>query len=1039
MNDAAMDSQKTSKKQRKKKNRKATKQNAAPPAVEYFTPPIIRKKSATLASLPSPRNATRPHSSSFSASSTSSSSSSSVTSATLSTVSTTSSSSLPLEIVLTTTSSSTGRATASSSSPSSTSPPSSPARLITRPNRAPSVDVIRPILGSTPPESNITTDEDSASAEERDLDMPPLSPISLQTGDASSRLSTIDSSTNVVQHPSSERTKSNGTVFVRSRSDSSPAPCSDLLEMLTDSINLTIYAPKRKACKTIRATMKQFIEDLVMTAKRSFGLYKGEHLLYSSLMGIYFKEHRTIKSYVYDERDELEMVLKKDKVKTKMIKVVVQDETGAIVATETIEATSLTTVKGVIQSLDKKSESTSTFGLFIKDKEGWLEEFKTLKSYGVKSSTVLEYKVKSDQPRAGEYMKLKGVSTTAIKVKRNPIHFSVSTNSMPIPTTSSATSNTNANISIDDDLTAVQTVRSLPPGIGLSKSTMSVPIGLTHSLERRRLSAEYDNLDLSAPAKTPQLSSSPTSIRGHSPRGSSPSLASSIAAAIATTPTKVRRLSGKFSAPPDLTSSSATTLQSPPSASTFLVPVIVKIKTESTTKNITIYSTDATADVWKRICTEFALPTSSFEEYKVTTSNKKKVAIKLDKSDIFILANNFKATKDEIFVKKRRETRKNRKSIVSTEVLQKLLDFIEANGGMQTEGIFRISGNALKATVLHKSCLQNDPQLEGVSIHDVSSALKMYLRESPEPVIPFHCFESFIEVHRQSNQIKGEGDETKSNEEAELNPVLLRKAIRELPENNRNALKIIISFLSRLSENSQVTLMDADNLGKVFGPTILRKAKPDSKDNPLHGRPSDLANRFVSANIVGNVAASLIKNYHILEEETAVDSHVHFNGTTSVPNLSTTTSLDSAPPLSSSASNIGTTDIDGMRSYSDAKAKSKSSIFGMFGRGRSKSTIKIQDDGSEETENDGLEYVEMKLLLQDLHQLSQKDSSEVQSLVTRFIGYSTKDSFRRIVRREVAFDGMLSLMVEMSKVIAASNASTLTSSTSSTNSTSSAV
>jgi len=150
-----------------------------------------------------------------------------------------------------------------------------------------------------------------------------------------------------------------------------------------------------------------------------------------------------------------------------------------------------------------------------------------------------------------------------------------------------------------------------------------------------------------------------------------------------------------------------------------------QIKTESFTKNISICSTDSTADVWKRICTDFSLPTNIFDDYKVTTSSKKKVAMRLDKGDIFIIANNFKPTKvssafvasfllshfflqDEIIVKKRRE-RKNRKSTltVSTDVLQRLLDFIEANGGMQTEGIFRISGNALKATNLYKSCLQN--------------------------------------------------------------------------------------------------------------------------------------------------------------------------------------------------------------------------------------------------------------------------------------------------------------------------------------------
>jgi len=145
--------------------------------------------------------------------------------------------------------------------------------------------------------------------------------------------------------------------------------------------------------------------------------------------------------------------------------------------------------------------------------------------------------------------------------------------------------------------------------------------------------------------------------------------------------------------------------------------------------------------------------------------------------------------------------------------------------------------------------------------------------------------------------------------------------------------------------------MDVDNLGKVFGPTILRTPKPDSKEkDPLHGRPSDLANRFVSANIVGNVAASLIKNYSILEEETVVEPHYgYFNGITSTPNFSPTF-VHEGNSLSASATNIATGDLEGKSvviqgAQTDARMRSKSSIFGMFGRGRSKSVIKPQIQG----------------------------------------------------------------------------------------------
>jgi len=47
-------------------------------------------------------------------------------------------------------------------------------------------------------------------------------------------------------------------------------------------------------------------------------------------MGIYLKELRTIKSYNIDDNDELEVVPKKDKVKTKLRKATIFDESGKI-------------------------------------------------------------------------------------------------------------------------------------------------------------------------------------------------------------------------------------------------------------------------------------------------------------------------------------------------------------------------------------------------------------------------------------------------------------------------------------------------------------------------------------------------------------------------------------------------------------------------------------------------------------------------------------------------------------------------------------
>jgi hypothetical protein len=65
------------------------------------------------------------------------------------------------------------------------------------------------------------------------------------------------------------------------------------------------------------------------------------------------------------------------------------------------------------------------------------------------------------------------------------------------------------------------------------------------------------------------------------------------------------------------------------------------------------------------------------------------------------------ALKNAKISQRRTMTTQTAPTCVSAEVIQKLLSFIETNGGMQKEGIFRVSGNALKVTSLHRTCVQN--------------------------------------------------------------------------------------------------------------------------------------------------------------------------------------------------------------------------------------------------------------------------------------------------------------------------------------------
>ena len=64
---------------------------------------------------------------------------------------------------------------------------------------------------------------------------------------------------------------------------------------------------------------------------------------------------------------------------------------------------------------------------------------------------------------------------------------------------------------------------------------------------------------------------------------------------------------------------------------------------------------------------------------------------------------------------------------------------------MAAEGIYRISGNQAEVRDLCRSFVAQDfPLPDSLSVHTVSGALKLYLRELYPPVIPFDFYSTFM-------------------------------------------------------------------------------------------------------------------------------------------------------------------------------------------------------------------------------------------------------------------------------------------------------
>ncbi|XP_034975220.2 rho GTPase-activating protein 45 isoform X3 [Zootoca vivipara] len=154
---------------------------------------------------------------------------------------------------------------------------------------------------------------------------------------------------------------------------------------------------------------------------------------------------------------------------------------------------------------------------------------------------------------------------------------------------------------------------------------------------------------------------------------------------------------------------------------------------------------------------------------------------------------------------------------------------------MKTKGIYRVNGVKTRVEKLCQA-FENGKELVELSQaypHDISNVLKLYLRQLPEPIMPFRMYNSLMGLAKESLQGGSEGRPGKSIAELvdrgpETEKVVvalvtkLRDLLRELPSENLSTLKYILLHLRRIVEVEQENKMTPGNLGIVFGPTLMR-------------------------------------------------------------------------------------------------------------------------------------------------------------------------------------------------------------------------
>ncbi|XP_063706527.1 rho GTPase-activating protein 21 isoform X3 [Culicoides brevitarsis] len=146
-------------------------------------------------------------------------------------------------------------------------------------------------------------------------------------------------------------------------------------------------------------------------------------------------------------------------------------------------------------------------------------------------------------------------------------------------------------------------------------------------------------------------------------------------------------------------------------------------------------------------------------------------------------------------------------------ILARCIDIVEARG-LSIVGIYRIPGNTAAIAQLTEQVNRgmddqtlNDPRWEDVNV--VSSLLKSFIRNLPEPILPLDTYNRFIEA----DKLPG-AERLKE----------LKALLKKLPPHNYETLKHLIRHLHRVSQNCLVNLMEPRNLAIVFGPSVIRSA-----------------------------------------------------------------------------------------------------------------------------------------------------------------------------------------------------------------------
>jgi hypothetical protein len=118
-------------------------------------------------------------------------------------------------------------------------------------------------------------------------------------------------------------------------------------------------------------------------------------------------------------------------------------------------------------------------------------------------------------------------------------------------------------------------------------------------------------------------------------------------------------------------------------------------------------------------------------------------------------------------------------------IVSKCIDAVEQMGGLQKEGIYRISGRQTNVDMLKTEFEKNEESCQPQAHYDVftiASVLKIYLRELVVPLVPYSVSDRLIYSTVQNLQQR---------------LTFLQHKISELSQSRRDTLKAVVCHLER--------------------------------------------------------------------------------------------------------------------------------------------------------------------------------------------------------------------------------------------------